>query len=175
MLSVEVLEKIEANRRAAIARRAIGRAAAGSQALDHVLAAAETCRPSCSKLEGMDAQQEREWSDRLVTAASALGIASFYSWQANTLKAWASGRDSLVLSGTGSGKSVCFQAPGLLCPRGHIVVIVSPLISLMRDQVKDPIWQISMLMTHAVHLLLCRCCFHHHYSTCRSGNSSPAD
>jgi ATP-dependent DNA helicase RecQ len=43
------------------------------------------------------------------------------------------GRDCLAVLPTGGGKSLCYQVPGLLLP--HLTLVVSPLISLMQDQV----------------------------------------
>ncbi len=49
------------------------------------------------------------------------------------MQAVVAGRDSLVVLPTGGGKSLCFQAPALAMP--GLAVVVSPLISLMKDQV----------------------------------------
>ncbi len=53
--------------------------------------------------------------------------------QAEAIRATLSGRDSLVVMPTGGGKSLCYQVPPLLARRTDVVV--SPLISLMKDQV----------------------------------------
>ncbi|XVF57497.1 hypothetical protein PTKIN_Ptkin06aG0210000 [Pterospermum kingtungense] len=60
------------------------------------------------------------------------GYSSLKSFQKEALAAWLAHQDCLVLAATGSGKSLCFQIPALLT--GKVVVVVSPLISLMHDQ-----------------------------------------
>ncbi len=53
--------------------------------------------------------------------------------QEDAIRAALRGRDSLIVMPTGGGKSLCYQAPPLLLNR--LTVVVSPLISLMKDQV----------------------------------------
>uniref|UniRef100_M4D0F0 ATP-dependent DNA helicase n=1 Tax=Brassica campestris TaxID=3711 RepID=M4D0F0_BRACM len=60
------------------------------------------------------------------------GISSLKSFQREALSTWVAHKDCLVLAATGSGKSLCFQIPALLT--GKVVVVISPLISLMHDQ-----------------------------------------
>ena len=62
------------------------------------------------------------------------GYTSFRPLQKEAMDAVLAGRDSIVVLPTGGGKSLCFQAPAVVHPSG-VAVIVSPLISLMKDQV----------------------------------------
>jgi ATP-dependent DNA helicase RecQ len=61
------------------------------------------------------------------------GYTSFRPLQRDAMGAILDGRDSVVVLPTGGGKSLCFQAPALIRP--GLGVVVSPLISLMKDQV----------------------------------------
>ena len=61
------------------------------------------------------------------------GHAAFRGGQEALIDAILSGRDVLGVMPTGGGKSVCYQLPALLLP--GLTVVVSPLISLMKDQV----------------------------------------
>ncbi|HXM86537.1 MAG TPA: RecQ family ATP-dependent DNA helicase, partial [Solirubrobacteraceae bacterium] len=62
------------------------------------------------------------------------GLAEFRPGQREAVQAALDGRDSLVVMPTGGGKSLCYQLPAL-AGRG-LVVVVSPLIALMSDQLR---------------------------------------
>lgn len=69
------------------------------------------------------------------TLKAYFGYDSFRDGQEETITAALKGQDTLVLLPTGTGKSICYQLTGYLLE--GTVVIVSPLLSLMQDQVEQ--------------------------------------
>ena len=57
---------------------------------------------------------------------------SFKDWQLTVIKATVDGKNSLIVQPTGSGKSLCFQFPGVVT--GMITVVLMPTVSLIMDQ-----------------------------------------
>ncbi|MEE2644773.1 MAG: RecQ family ATP-dependent DNA helicase [Myxococcota bacterium] len=78
--------------------------------------------------------QEPEGSDQLLSALQeAFGFSSFQGGQRAVIQSVLSGQPTVAVMPTGAGKSLCYQLPALLLP--GVTVVISPLISLMKDQV----------------------------------------
>src|SRR2546427_8227183 len=77
------------------------------------------------------------------------GFRKFRPGQVEAVNSALEGRDTLVVMPTGSGKSLCFQLTALTLE--GITVVVSPLISLMKDQVDNlltnGVWAVGMNST----------------------------
>ncbi|KAJ1296015.1 hypothetical protein BS78_01G266600 [Paspalum vaginatum] len=84
--------------------------------------------------------REEDWSGSFPwdsqaedTRFNVFGITSYRSNQREIINAVMSGRDVLVIMAAGGGKSLCYQLPAVL--RDGIALVVSPLLSLIQDQV----------------------------------------
>ena len=71
--------------------------------------------------------------DKLTILKQYFGHSGFRPGQEPLVDALLAGRDALGVMPTGAGKSVCYQLPALMLP--GMTLVISPLISLMKDQV----------------------------------------
>lgn len=63
------------------------------------------------------------------------GYDSFRKSQADVIEHVMAGNHAMVVMPTGMGKSICYQIPALTCAGDELVLVLSPLIALMQDQV----------------------------------------
>ncbi len=81
----------------------------------------------------MTLRQEPPGQTKFTVLKTCFGYDAFREGQEELIDALSAGRDALGVMPTGAGKSVCYQVPALL--RSGVALVVSPLISLMKDQV----------------------------------------
>lgn len=80
-----------------------------------------------------DATGQHEHPEARATLKRYFGYGSFRPGQEELIDAILDGRDAFGVMPTGAGKSICYQVPALMLP--GLTLVVSPLVSLMADQV----------------------------------------
>ncbi|CAL8465365.1 g4901 [Coccomyxa elongata] len=83
----------------------------------------------------MGQDHERNLEDLLHDSLKGLGYSQFRGKQKEAITAAVRGTDCLVLMPTGGGKSLCYALPAVIT--GKLAIVVSPLIALMQDQVRN--------------------------------------
>jgi ATP-dependent DNA helicase RecQ len=92
-------------------------------------------RPPSNDSETITIEARGAHEERLIEVLHRVwGYSTFRPLQREAMQTVLDGCDSIVVLPTGGGKSLCFQAPALVEPHG-LALVISPLISLMKDQV----------------------------------------
>ena len=76
---------------------------------------------------------EKIWQDAQNALKNVFRLPGFRNGQEQIIQSVLNGCDTLAVMPTGSGKSLCYQLPGLVLP--GLTLVISPLIALMKDQV----------------------------------------
>lgn len=84
--------------------------------------------------ENLHIELANETPDFKTALNSAFGLNEFRAGQLEIISAIHQGEDVMAVLPTGGGKSLCFQLPSVL--QNGLVIVISPLIALMRDQVQ---------------------------------------
>lgn len=77
--------------------------------------------------------EKNYWQMAKTTLKTVFRLTEFRDGQEEIIRSVLSGHDTLAVMPTGSGKSLCYQLPGLIMP--GMTLVISPLIALMKDQV----------------------------------------
>ncbi|XP_061357692.1 ATP-dependent DNA helicase Q-like 2 isoform X2 [Gastrolobium bilobum] len=100
----------------------------------------EACKESGTQVNNVASSTVENWTGQFEWDSEAddvrlniFGISSYRANQREIINAILSGRDVLVIMAAGGGKSLCYQLPAVL--RDGIALVVSPLLSLIQDQV----------------------------------------
>ncbi|CAK8540236.1 unnamed protein product [Lathyrus sativus] len=100
----------------------------------------EACKESENEVNNASSSTVENWdgpfewdSEAADLRLNIFGISSYRANQKEIINAILSGRDVLVIMAAGGGKSLCYQLPAVL--RDGIALVVSPLLSLIQDQV----------------------------------------
>ena len=89
--------------------------------------------PSCRLVVAEKQVGTKHMTTKEQVLKQVFGYSAFRPGQEQLVDSLLSGRDTLGVMPTGAGKSICFQVPALMLP--GVTLVVSPLISLMKDQV----------------------------------------
>lgn len=89
---------------------------------------------ACLSASDVSVHEKATMDDALGALNRFYGYSEFRPGQATLIQAVLEGRDALGIMPTGAGKSLCYQIPGIVLP--GLALVISPLVSLMGDQVR---------------------------------------